>query len=218
VSQRILGYARRDARGLVKLERFGESLSEAEVEISDDVCILRADDAQKVVEPPRLTKLTVEPGRVQVPPKAQVAFKAAGVDQYGQAYTLGSVEWMAPGCAINSSGQVTAGEAMGIYRVTARAAGLEAEAEMTIAPTQGPKDGPPGPGKGRVIRWSGIVPPQKWMNFYTKVLTRFVGSPGLVLNVSFEAPADADQAKGKAEETKAALKELGLNDSVESGG
>jgi len=155
---------------------------------------------------------------LEVPPKAQVAFKAAGMDQYGQAYALGTVEWKAAGCTINSSGQMTAGETLGIYRVTARTGGLEAEGEVIVARTQGPKDGPPGPGKGRVIRWSGVVPPQKWMNFYTKVLTRFVGSPGLVLNLSFEVPADPDQAKGKAEETKASLKELGLNDSVESSG
>jgi hypothetical protein len=54
------------------------------------------------------------------------------------------------------------------------------------------------------------------MNFYTKVLARFIGSPGLALTVTFEVQADADQAKGKVEETRASLKELGLNDSVES--
>ncbi len=60
------------------------------------------------------------------------------------------------------------------------------------------------------------MPPQKWMNFYTKVQARFIGSPGLALTVTFEVQADADQAKGKVEEAKASLKELGLNDSVES--
>jgi len=190
----------------------------AEVEVSDDACILRPEDAQKLVEPPHLTKFAVEPGRVEVPPKAQVAFKVAGVDQYGQPYPLGTVEWIAAGCTITSSGQMTACEDLGIYRVTARVEGLEAEAEVIVARTQEPKDRPQDPGKGRIIRWSGVVPPQKWMNFYTKVLTRFVGSPGLVLNVSFEVPADPDQAKGKAEETKTSLKELGLNDSIDSGG
>jgi hypothetical protein len=38
-------------------------------------------------------------------------------------------------------------------------------------------------------------------------------SPGVL-----EVQADADQAKGKIEEAKASLKELGLNDSVESSG
>ncbi len=216
VSQKLLGYARRDAGGRVRLERFGESLSEAEVEISDEVCILRAEDAQKLVEPPRLAKLTLEPARVEVVPKGQVAFKVSGVDQYGQSYPVGVVEWVAPGCTIAGSGQMTTAETPGVYRVTARAGGLQADAEVIVAlRAKGPT---PAGGKVRFIRWSGAVPPQKWMNFYTKVLARFIGSPGLALTVTFEVQADADQAKGKVEEAKASLKELGLNDSVESSG
>jgi serine/threonine protein kinase len=72
------------------------------------------------------------------------------------------------------------------------------------------------PGKVQV-RWSGTVPPQKWMNFYTKVLTRFASSPGLTLEVSFEVPVDREQAPTKVEETRTGLKELGLNDGVTSG-
>jgi hypothetical protein len=218
VSQKVLGYARRDAQGRVRLERFGESLTEAEVEISDDVCILRPEDAQKLIEPPRLARLTLEPGRAEVVPRAQVMLKVGGVDQYGQPYPLGAVEWAAPGCTINTSGQMIAAETPGIYRVTVRAAGLEADAEVVVALREEPKDDRRRRDAGRVIRWSGSVPPQKWMNFYTKVLTRFVSTPGLTLNVSFEVPADAEQAKAKVEETKASLKELGLNDSVESDG
>jgi hypothetical protein len=214
VSQKVLGYARKDAQGRVRLERFGESLSETEVEISDDVCILRAEDAQKLVEPPRLARLTLEPARTEVTPGTQVTLQVGGVDQYGQPYPLSGVEWAALGCTINSSGQMIAAETPGIYRVTVRAGGLEADAEVVVALRQKPKDD----GEGRVIRWTGVIPPQKWMNFYTRVLTRFVATPGLTLTVSFEVPADAEQAKAKIEETKAALKELGLNDSVESGG
>ena len=43
----------------------------------------------------------------------------------------------------------------------------------------------------------GAVPPQKWMNFYTKVLTRFASSPDLKLEVSFEIPIDSEQAQSK---------------------
>ena len=38
---------------------------------------------------------------------------------------------------------------------------------------------PPQPMPAAGIRWRGEVPPQKWMNFYTKVLSRFVGAKGL---------------------------------------
>ena len=64
------------------------------------------------------------------------------------------------------------------------------------------------------LRWRGTVPPQKWMNFYTKVLTRFASSPELKLEVSFEVPIDRDQAQSKADETRSGLKELGLDDTA----
>jgi hypothetical protein len=68
-----------------------------------------------------------------------------------------------------------------------------------------------------LIRWSGEIPPQKWMNFYTKVLTRFVATKELKIRVSFEVPADGEQGAAKANETKTGLKELGLDDNVTVG-
>lgn len=69
------------------------------------------------------------------------------------------------------------------------------------------------PGK-RVIGWRGTIPPQKWMNFYTKVLSRFVSLPELKLEVYFEVAVDRDQAQSKADETRSGLKELGLDDTT----
>jgi len=64
------------------------------------------------------------------------------------------------------------------------------------------------------LKWTGEVPSQKWMNFYTKVLSRFAASKGLKLTVSVEAsPEDAISAQ-KLEETKVALRELGLKDDI----
>ncbi len=68
-----------------------------------------------------------------------------------------------------------------------------------------------------MIRWRGTVPPQKWMNFYTKVLTRFASSPDLKLEVSFEVVIDREQAQSKANETRSGLKELGLDDGISMG-
>ena len=36
------------------------------------------------------------------------------------------------------------------------------------------------------MAWTGEVPPQKWMNFYTKVLSKFATTKGLKLKVSIE--------------------------------
>ena len=46
------------------------------------------------------------------------------------------------------------------------------------------------------------------------MLTRFASKPGLKLEVSFEVPIERKQADGKIQETRAGLKELGLEDNV----
>lgn len=66
------------------------------------------------------------------------------------------------------------------------------------------------------LTWSGEVPPQKWMNFYTKVLTKFAVGAGLKLRVSVEVKPDGGVSKQRIEETKAALRELGLSDDIGS--
>jgi hypothetical protein len=65
------------------------------------------------------------------------------------------------------------------------------------------------------MKWSGSVPPQKWMNFYTKVLSRFAANPSLKLRVSFEVAADEEQAKGKADEVRSSLRDMGLSEEVD---
>ena len=64
--------------------------------------------------------------------------------------------------------------------------------------------------RGAGIAWHGTVPPQKWMNFSTKGLSRFASTPGLELEVSFKVPPGESATEARREETKAALRELGL--------
>jgi hypothetical protein len=64
------------------------------------------------------------------------------------------------------------------------------------------------------ISWKGQVPWQQWMPFYTKVLARFAGQEGLQLEVEFKASPPEGVSKDKVEETKASLRELGLDDNV----
>jgi len=65
-----------------------------------------------------------------------------------------------------------------------------------------------------LLRWTGDVTPQKWMNFYTKVLSRFVTSGGLKLKVEIEVSSQDGISQQKVEQTKIALRELGLNEDV----
>lgn len=64
------------------------------------------------------------------------------------------------------------------------------------------------------LHWSGVVPSQKWMNFYTKVLTKLGAANGLTLTVKVECSPEGGVSQQKLEEIKSALREVGLDDSI----
>jgi uncharacterized protein DUF499 len=74
---------------------------------------------------------------------------------------------------------------------------------------------PPGPPMVTIMKWSGEIPPQRWMNFYTKVLSKFATGQGLKLTLSVEVSPDGGIPIQKIEETRVALRELALDDDVE---
>jgi Protein of unknown function (DUF499) len=216
VTQGLLGYATRDVGGQLRLLKFRESILDADVEISEEMFILKADDAQKLLEPPRLAQLMVRPQQVTLKPGEQATFTCAAQDQYGHSFPVPTVKWTGTGGNMAANGTYTAETTGGVYSVRAEAGGLEALSEIRIKAEAEPAEdgGGPTPSGKPVLRWRGIVPPQKWMNFYTKVLTRFAASPELKLEISFEIPLEHDEAQSKAEQTRSGLKELGLDDEV----
>ena len=70
------------------------------------------------------------------------------------------------------------------------------------------------PANASVLKWTGEVPQPKWMNFYTKVLSKFASARGLKLTVTVEASPEGGVSKQKIEETKSALRELGLKEDI----
>jgi hypothetical protein len=215
VRDKSLGYARRDAKGNLILERFGETISENEIEIADDVFILRAEDALKLLEPPKLARLEIHPSHVAAKPGDKVSLTIRASDQYGQPFPTSEVKWTETGGSIDKDGIYHAGADPGVFQVSARAAGIEAVTEVRLS-TDASQPPPSQRSDIHTIRWSGPIPPQKWMNFYTKVLSRFANAAGLRLHVHFEVPIEGEAGKAKAEETKAALKELGLPDAPDN--
>ena len=220
VTQGLLATASKDASGRLKLEKYKESLTEADVDISDDVYVLKAEEAQKLLEPPRLASLAVRPEHVMLKPDEQAAFACSALDQYGRPFAVPTVTWTVSSGRITNAGVYTAGTTGGLHSVRATAGDREAIAEVRVRTDQPQPDDDGGddkpvvkPGK-QVLRWRGTVPPQKWMNFYTKVLTRFASSPELKLEVSIEIPIDPDHANSKQDEARSGLKELGLDDNV----
>jgi hypothetical protein len=68
----------------------------------------------------------------------------------------------------------------------------------------------------KILRWSGVITPHKWMNFYTKVVSKFATTKDLKLTLKVEVLVEGEIATSKIEETKVALAELGLNNDVKT--
>ncbi len=226
VTSNLFGYASKDSTGNFKLECFGESLLEQQVEISDDVYILRAEDAKRLLEPPRLENLLLQPSNIEIRPGDHVTFKLSGLDQYGQSYPIDNATWTAPECTIKSDGSFKASDTPGLYLVNVQVNGVQAEAKVNVRQPSvstntvtdnhnniSDGDSPPGYAEKK-IKWSGVIPPRKWMNFYTKVITKLSSSPGLKVQVTLEASGEDANASAKIEDIKSALKELGLDEDV----
>ena len=218
VSQGILGYAVKDDRGKTKLQSFESSMADNEVEISDDVFILRAEDAKKLLEPPKLATLQLRPESATVAIGEKVSFSCFGKDQYDQQLNIAEVNWTAKGGMIAEDGVFTANDA-GLFTVHASSDSTEAIAEVRVvekpAPAEAGSEAPPAPVGKRLVHWQGQVPPQKWMNFYTKVLSKLASSSDLTLTVKFEVPLDQDEAESRREDSRSGLKELELDDDVQ---
>lgn len=214
VSRGDIGYARRRGNGQLELIAFSRSLMESEVEITDDVVILKSEEARKLLEPPRLARIQVSPDGRDIAPGEVVAFSTSGLSQYGERIEVGSPGWAASGGTVDATGKFTAGSEAGLFSVTAKCGAVEGSAQIRVRARDQEKPMLDTTGGAQQLLWSGEVPAQKWMNFYTKVLTRFASTPGLKLRVTFEAPADNAQAKAKADEARAALRELGLDDHI----
>ena len=88
-------------------------------------------------------------------------------------------------------------------------------ASPTTSATESPAKSKPATGGLRALRWSGEVPSQKWMNFYTRVLSKFATGTGLRLTVRVEIAPEGGVSGQKVEETRSALRELGLNDMLD---
>jgi len=191
--------------------QFGIALQAADVEISDDTFILRAEDAKKRAEPAELRKIEIRPDNHTLRPGVTVIFQADGQDQHGRSMVLNGVEWHAAGGAIDTSGKFTAGKEEGAFTVEAVSSGIRAIANIAVSKDEAPKQPKPGTELINGIAWSGEVPLQKWMNFYSKVLARFATEGGIKLRVSLEVSPEGGMSAQKVEETNAALRELGVD-------
>jgi hypothetical protein len=166
-----LAYLGKTSDGKYHPFHFREGVGSSEIEISDDVFIVRQETAE--------------------------------------AYKTGQTEPEKPG----ETGSVESG-----------GSGTPETGRGGTDPTSGMESGtgtgggtPPAQGElFSHVEWTGEVPAQKWMNFYTRVVSKFATGQGLSLRVSFKAAPEGGVSKQKVEEARAALRELGLEDDVET--
>ena len=64
------------------------------------------------------------------------------------------------------------------------------------------------------VRWEGDVPWQKWSQFYSKAFSRF-STKGLKLRVIVEVAPTGGVSDQEVQETRTALKEMGLADNIQ---
>jgi hypothetical protein len=159
----------------------------------------------------------VLPHGAQIQPGKKQTYVVRGVDQYGQDIAAAGVERKATGGTIDREGVFTAAQDEGSFAVTASSGAVKGSAMLDVVkPGSKPPLTPRPPATPGALRWTGEIPAQKWMNFYTKVLSKFAGAQGLKLILSIEVSPEGGISAQRIEETRMALQELGLTSSIET--
>lgn len=214
VENKIIGYVSKTDKGRYDPFYFDKSLSVDEIEISDEMFIVTGEEAKKHVEPAKLTSITLSPSQVQMESGKRQAFVVKGLDQHGREIPLSGIQWEAKGGVIDATWLFCAGGDEGDFVVAAAVGVVRGIANVTIG-RQGNVEPPGGsPTQAGKLTWSGEVPPQKWMNFYTRVVSKFAAEKSLELRVTVTVSPEAGVSLQKAEETRTALRELGLKDDL----
>ncbi|GAP68724.1 hypothetical protein BA6E_104172 [Bacteroidales bacterium 6E] len=199
---------------------FEKSISAGDIEISDDMFIVTAEEARKKIEPRKLTSIKIIPPSVTLEPNNSYSFIIKGYDQHNEEISIDKVEWDASFGNISAEGFLTVEESEGVYKVTATSNGITATSTVTVQKKDETKPPIPDlkvtttPAIKTKISWMGIVDTKKWNVFYTKVLAKFAANPNLKITIKFEVEEDPSNAEMKIEETKTALKEMGLDDNI----
>lgn len=172
----MLAYVSKNPDGAYDPFVFATSLQPADVEIADDVFIIRKEDAEAYKV------------RLEAPPE------------------------------VVSNDETTPSGAPAPAAAATGAAGLTYPTGTSVTGAQEAREKPPeipSPDVQSGFRWSGEITPQKWMNFYTKVLARFATSGGLKLTLTVEVAPPGGVTKQRLQETKVALRELGMEERLE---
>jgi hypothetical protein len=207
VAQGLIAYAGRTATGGYRPIYLSSAVPPLELEFSDDWVLLKPEVARRFLEPPRLERLEIAPSQVALLPGAHATFVARAFDQHGDDYPTREPHWSSSGGDLDSAGHFSA-ESPGFYTIAVEDSGRSAEAHAHVSTVVELASAAEG------LSWSGEVPSQKWTQFYTRVLTKLVGKQGLEIRVQLRIPSDASVSEAARDEVAAALRDLGLDDTV----
>lgn len=216
VGEGHMAYVGKSSRGGYVPFHYKKMIGALEVEISDDMFIIKAEEAEKHIKPPELTRIVINPTSFSLKPGNRQTVTAKGLDQFGRDIPISKLDWSATGGEIDSKGVYRAGDDEGNFLIIAKSGKVCGEVTVTISREREVHEPPeqPKPIRACTLSWSGEIPAQKWMNFYTRVLTRFVKRGKLKISVTFETISEEGIHDLHVEETKSALEELGLDDTI----
>jgi hypothetical protein len=200
------------------------------VEISEDIYLIKKEDAEQYKkeqeDPPRLTRLAIAPNYVTLKSNQGQTFTVKGFDQRNQDIAITNVQWTATGGTIDRQGTLIAGEISGNFTITATVGVIVSTVNYEIQKTSTVKDDdklPPEPpikeklpSQPTQLTWSGEVTSQKWMQFYSKVLSKFSANKDLKLTLTVNVVVEGEISEQRLEETKVSLQELGLDSDIQS--
>jgi hypothetical protein len=191
---------------------FKQALSATNVEISDDIFIIRSEEAKKHIEPRKLKSIKIIPENPEIEIYKSISFSTKGYDQHGEEIEIPSVEWTTTNGAISKTGLLKVDDIEGVYTIKATYKEVSGNSSVTVK-RKGttiplPPEPPSSPGRKK-ISWQGNVPPKKWNVFYLQVLSKLATDPNLKITVSFESETDSDSLEG---DIRDAMKGMGISD------
>lgn len=190
VSDGMLAYVGKTSAGTYEPFFFNQSLTATQIELSEDAFIITRETAERYLKQrDEVNRQEAEPATERITqPLPDSEETSTSTD------TSGVVDVTRPTPTDGAS--------------TSTATPAPATTTTTTTPRTRPSI--------RKAIWHGDITRQKWTTFYTKVLSQFAQVDGVKISVRVEVAPDAGLLAHQVEEMKTGLRDLGLDDSVDT--
>lgn len=129
VSYGIFAYVGKSAEGRYSPFHSKEDLPLDNIEIADDMYIVKEPVKQRSAEP---ETIIVSPGHASLNPSGEIQFSARALDKLGNEISDAKIEWNATGGSINQLGNFKASAEEGTFKVTASLGRAQGSAIITV--------------------------------------------------------------------------------------